>query len=122
MNTTMELPLARPYCFKFRPESTALLIIDMQRDFLDPNGVGAVQGGNDDIFRSVREIVPETKRVLEAARRLGLHVVHTREGHRPDLPRLQRERSAVGVVRRLRLHDHRRALDHRGVERVEGHP
>ncbi|KAK5118714.1 hypothetical protein LTR85_007920 [Meristemomyces frigidus] len=85
MDTVMELPLARPYSFKFRPESTALLIIDMQRDFLDPNGFGAIQCGNDEVFRSVREIVPTTQRVLEAARNLGLHVFHTREGHQPDL-------------------------------------
>ncbi|KAK4541785.1 hypothetical protein LTR36_007317 [Oleoguttula mirabilis] len=99
MDSTMELPSARPYSFKFRPESTALLIIDMQRDFLDPNGFGAIQCGNDEIFRSVREIVPKTKRVLEAARSLGMHVFHTREGHKPDLSDLPpakqlRQRSA----------------------------
>jgi nicotinamidase-related amidase len=83
--TTMELPSARPYPYKFRPESTALIIIDMQRDFVDYHGFGQIQCGNDAIFRKVRNIVPKTQRALEAARSLGLHVVHTREGHRPDL-------------------------------------
>ncbi|RMZ09247.1 hypothetical protein D0862_03672 [Hortaea werneckii] len=85
MDHTLELKSARPYAFKFRAESTALLIIDMQRDFLDPNGFGSIQCGNDAIFQSVRSIVPKTKQVLDTARRLGLHVFHTREGHQPDL-------------------------------------
>ncbi|KAI7092623.1 glutamyl-tRNA amidotransferase subunit A [Hortaea werneckii] len=85
MDRTLELRSARPYAFKFKPESTALLIIDMQRDFLDPNGFGSIQCGNDAIFQSVRSIVPKTKQVLETARQLGLHVLHTREGHQPDL-------------------------------------
>lgn len=85
MTTTMELPSTRPYAFTFPPEATALLIIDMQRDFLDPGGFGQVQCGNDEIFRQVRQIVPNTQKALAAARQLGLHVVHTREGHRPDL-------------------------------------
>lgn len=38
--TVMELPSARPYAYKFDPETTALLIIDMQRDFVDLNGFG----------------------------------------------------------------------------------
>lgn len=80
----MDLPSARPYAFRFRPESTALIIIDMQRDFLDPNGFGAIQCGNDDIFRSVRAIVPRTKQVLQAAREIGLHIIHTREGTHID--------------------------------------
>ena len=85
MTTTMELPSARPYPFKFPPERTALMIIDMQRDFLDPGGFGQVQCGNDEIFHQVRQIVPNTQKALAAARQLGIHVVHTREGHRPDL-------------------------------------
>lgn len=81
----MELPSARPYAYKFTPESTALIIIDMQRDFVDYNGFGMIQCGNDDIFNKVRDIVPRCQRALEAARALGLYVVHTREGHKPDL-------------------------------------
>ncbi|KAI5357764.1 Putative isochorismatase, amidase signature domain, Isochorismatase-like superfamily [Septoria linicola] len=81
----MELSSARPYAYKFRPESTALIIIDMQRDFVDYNGFGQIQCGNDEVFKKVRNIVPKTKQALEAARQLGLHVIHTREGHKPDL-------------------------------------
>lgn len=81
----MELPSARPYTFRFRPETTALLVIDMQRDFLDIGGYGELQCANDEIFSSVRSIIPQTQKVLMAARKLGLHVLHTREGHRPDL-------------------------------------
>ncbi|KPI41159.1 Allophanate hydrolase [Cyphellophora attinorum] len=79
------LSTARPYAFKYEPEHTALVIIDVQRDFVDPNGFGAIQCGNDEIFSSVRSIVPAIKSALGAARKLGLHVIHTREGHRPDL-------------------------------------
>ncbi|KXT05868.1 hypothetical protein AC579_4377 [Pseudocercospora musae] len=85
MAATMELPSARPYPYKFPQESTALVIIDMQRDFVDFNGFGMIQCGNDEIFKKVRNIVPRTRKALEAARALGLQVIHTREGHKPDL-------------------------------------
>jgi allophanate hydrolase len=81
----IELPTARPYAFKFRPETTALIVIDMQRDFLDIGGYGELQCANGTVFASVRKVIPQTQRALEAARKLGLHVLHTREGHRPDL-------------------------------------
>jgi hypothetical protein len=84
-DTMMELPSARPYAFKFLPESTALIVIDMQRDFLDIGGYGELQCANEDIFSSVRKVIPQTQKVLRAARKLGLHILHTREGHRPDL-------------------------------------
>lgn len=54
----MELPNARPYAFRFRPESTTLVTIDMQRDFLEPGGFGSIQCGDDKVFHSVRRIVP----------------------------------------------------------------
>lgn len=84
-NQTMEFTTTRPYAYRFRAESTALIIIDMQRDFLDFGGFGQIQCGNDALFAKVRSIVPRTQAALAAARSLGLHVVHTREGHRPDL-------------------------------------
>ncbi|MGC8732153.1 MAG: cysteine hydrolase family protein [Halothiobacillaceae bacterium] len=61
---------------------TALLIIDMQRDFLDPRGYAA-QAGLD--VEELRASIPGVRTLLEAARRQGLLIVHTREGHRPDL-------------------------------------
>ncbi|KAL2848379.1 amidase signature domain-containing protein [Aspergillus pseudoustus] len=79
------LTKARPYGFTFPLAKTAVLIIDMQRDFLDPNGFGAEQCGNPEIFTSVRKIVPQVQRVLDRCRKIGIQVIHTREGHRADL-------------------------------------
>jgi nicotinamidase-related amidase len=81
----MSLPNARPYAFTFPPATTALIIIDMQRDFVDLNGFGSIQCGNPEIFSAVRNIVPTLQKVLEVSRSIGLQVIHTREGHRPDL-------------------------------------
>ena len=63
-------------------DKTALVIIDMQRDFLEPGGFGAALGN--DVAR-LRAAVEPCRAVLAAARRAGLLVIHTREGHRPDL-------------------------------------
>ena len=73
---------AEPYEFQFDPGSTALLIIDMQRDFVEPGGFGESLGNDVSILR--KTIAP-IKTVLEACRKLGMMIVHTREGHRPDL-------------------------------------
>ncbi|MEW5902722.1 MAG: isochorismatase family cysteine hydrolase [Pseudomonadota bacterium] len=60
----------------------ALIVIDMQRDFLDPGGYAA-QAGMD--IRTLRQPIPFIRMLLDRARRSGMLVVHTREGHRPDL-------------------------------------
>jgi nicotinamidase-related amidase len=73
---------AEPYEFQFEPATTALVVIDMQRDFVDPGGFGEALGNDVSLLRAA---VPPTQRVLAAAREAGLFVVHTREGHRPDL-------------------------------------
>lgn len=61
---------------------TAFLIIDMQRDFLEPGGFGETLGN--DVSRLGAAVGP-CRAMLDAARRIGLAVIHTREGHRPDL-------------------------------------
>ena len=73
---------AEPYPLAFEPASTALLIIDMQRDFVEPGGFGEMLGNDVSLLRSA---IAPCQRVLEAARRAGITVIHTREGHRPDL-------------------------------------
>ena len=73
---------AEPYKFTFEPKQTALVIIDMQRDFLEPGGFGEALGN--DVSRLQAAVGP-CRDVLDAARRVGMLVIHTREGHRPDL-------------------------------------
>src|SRR6202041_141627 len=63
-------------------DKSALVIIDMQRDFLEPGGFGAALGN--DVSRLQAAVEP-CREVLAASRRVGMLVIHTREGHRPDL-------------------------------------
>src|SRR6202047_4880380 len=62
--------------------TTALLIIDMQRDFMEPGGFGETLGN--DVSQLARGVKPIGD-VLQAARDTGMLVIHTREGHLPDL-------------------------------------
>jgi nicotinamidase-related amidase len=73
---------ASPYPFTLEPPATALVIIDMQRDFLEPGGFGELLGNDVSLLQRV---VAPLQEVLAAARAAGMMVVHTREGHRPDL-------------------------------------
>jgi len=73
---------AEPEAITIELTRTALLIIDMQRDFLEPGGFGETLGN--DVSLLTRAIAP-CKAVLETFRAAGLLVIHTREGHRPDL-------------------------------------
>jgi nicotinamidase-related amidase len=73
---------AEPYDFEFEPRATALMVIDMQNDFVNPGGFGEFLGNDVSLLR--RAIGP-IKSVLNAVRGTGIKVVHTREGHRPDL-------------------------------------
>ncbi len=87
---------AEPYEFSCEPGHVALVIIDMQRDFVDPGGFGEALGNDVSLLR--RAIAP-TARVLAAARRTGMLVIHTREGHRPDLTDLPATKKARGRLR-----------------------
>lgn len=73
---------AQPYELAFEPARTALLIIDMQRDFIEPGGFGAMLGNDVSLLRRAIEPIGA---LLSAFREAGLLVLHTREGHRPDL-------------------------------------
>jgi nicotinamidase-related amidase len=90
---------AEPYPLQFDIESTALLMIDMQRDFVEPGGFGEMLGN--DVSR-LRSTIEPCKNVLEAARAAKLTIIHTREGHRPDLTdapptKLARGKLKIGI-------------------------
>jgi len=79
--TAVKIP-SEPYEFALDPAHCALVLIDMQRDFLEPSGFGASLGN--DVFR-LRHIIPSLQQLLQFWRQRGWTVIHTREGHRPDL-------------------------------------
>src|SRR3984957_3349888 len=90
---------AEPYAYEFEPSQCALLIIDMQRDFLEPGGFGEMLGND---VSQLRQTIDPNRRLLQAWRAAGLPVLHTREGHRPDLADLPpakkiRGRSATSI-------------------------
>ena len=73
---------ARPFDFQLEPKKTALIVIDMQRDFVEPGGFGETLGN--DVTR-LQAIIPATAALIAGFRKAGLTIVHTRECHRPDL-------------------------------------
>lgn len=81
----LEISQAKPMAFKLPQGRLALLIIDMQRDFVQEGGFGDIQCPSKDIFNEVSRIIEPCKQALDAARALGMTVIHTREGHHPDL-------------------------------------
>ncbi|MFK7871202.1 MAG: cysteine hydrolase family protein [Roseobacter sp.] len=98
----VQVDSALPFPFKFDPETTALVIIDMQRDFIEPGGFGETLGNDVSLLQA---IVPTTAALLAHCRAKGIEVIHTRECHRPDLsdlPASKRNRGAPS----LRIGDH----------------
>jgi nicotinamidase-related amidase len=73
---------ALPGPFRFDTESTALVVIDMQRDFLLPGGFGESLGND---VAQLRRTIEPLAALIGAFRDAGLPIIHTREGHQPDL-------------------------------------
>ena len=85
---------ANPFPYTFEPKSTALIVIDMQRDFVEPGGFGEALGND---VKLLQAIIPTAKKLLQLCRKAGLTIVHTRESHRPDLsdcPPAKRDRGS----------------------------
>jgi nicotinamidase-related amidase len=92
---------ADPGPFELDPARTAALFIDLQRDFLEPGGFGEALGNDVGRLAGARR---QSRAVLAAARGAGLLVIHTREGHRPDLSDAPPAKLARGAPR-LRIGD-----------------
>ena len=88
---------ARPFAFRLQPGRAALVVIDMQRDFIEPGGFGASLGNDVSLLESAIEPV---QRLLSLWRRNGWPVFHTRESHAPDLsdcPGAKRDRGSPAL-------------------------
>lgn len=73
---------ARPFPYVLPDTRPALIVIDMQRDFVEPGGFGSSLGND---VTPLMDIVPTVRRLLDGCRALGLPIIHTREAHKPDL-------------------------------------
>ena len=73
---------AQPFSFTLKPHAAALVLIDMQRDFVEPGGFGHSLGND---VLPLQAIIPALQKVLQQWRSMGGVVVHTRESHLPDL-------------------------------------
>lgn len=88
---------AKPEAISIDPARTAIIVIDMQRDFLEPGGFGESLGNDVSLLQAAVEPI---KALLAGARRKSMLIIHTREGHRPDLsdaPRAKVERGAPSL-------------------------
>jgi nicotinamidase-related amidase len=88
---------AKPYPYPLTDKPPALVIIDMQRDFVEPGGFGSALGND---VTPLIKIIPTIEKLLAVFRRLKLPVIHTREAHRPDLsdcPPSKRQRGQCAI-------------------------
>jgi allophanate hydrolase len=114
---------ARPYAFTFPLKHTALLVIDMQRDFICAGGFGEIQGGN---LEAVQASISPTKSLLEACRQVGMTIVHTREGQVPSLAdcpssKLIRQAAAPGNSQHMKVIGDKGAMGRLLVRGEYGH-
>jgi len=88
---------AEPFVFNAQSGKIALIVIDMQRDFMEPGGFGETLGNDVSLLRA---IIPASARLIAGFRAAGLPVIHTRECHQPDLsdlPPAKRDRGAPSL-------------------------
>lgn len=88
---------ALPFGLDFEPTTCALIVIDMQRDFIEPGGFGETLGNDVSLLQA---IVPTTAALITLCRDKAISVIHTRECHKPDLsdlPTAKRDRGAPDV-------------------------
>ena len=76
----MPVIAAQPYEYSFPTGKIALIVIDMQRDFVEEGGFGSALGNDVSLLTA---IVPTVRRLLDGFRAARLPIIHTREGHRP---------------------------------------
>ena len=86
---------AKPYEYSLNLPAAALLIIDMQRDFLEPGGFGEMLGND---VAQLRRAIEPNRALLAAWRAVGGLVIHTREGHRPDLADLPTAKKSAAAA------------------------
>ncbi len=89
-----QIATALPFGFDFDATTSALIVIDMQRDFIEPGGFGETLGNDVSLLQA---IVPTTAALIALCRDTGIPVIHTRECHKPDLsdlPAAKRDRGA----------------------------
>jgi biuret amidohydrolase len=89
----MKTIAAQPFDYTFDQAHTALIVIDMQRDFIEPGGFGETLGNDVSLLR---KIVPTVGRLIEAFRVARLPIIHTRECHKPDLSDLPKAKHLRG--------------------------
>jgi nicotinamidase-related amidase len=88
---------AAPFAYNFPLHGLGLIVIDMQRDFIEPGGFGAVLGND---VTPLAAIIPTVRRLLDGFRAHGLPIIHTRESHQPDLsdcPPAKRQRGDASL-------------------------